>query len=283
MRSSTSGTSRLLSTEDPASQIQWSNLLELQIAQFFPYELHFLLGSKRWATRNRVLDAGCGSGRYIAELRRFFPEKTYAGLDISKEHIAAAQEDDSLRGIDFVCGDFFAYEPSFRFDAVLMRLIVQHMKGLTDIFEKLDKLISSDGSVYIIEPAPALFRNFPPTPLFEKLLYDYTAATAKTKINRAQLTTLEQGLAQIPGWIVADKATLTAPQVGPFEATALSQIFRLWIDIFERSQVVECDFEIVRRELDTWAANPATYNQIGLAIFELRPSKAARRVGAPAD
>jgi 2-polyprenyl-3-methyl-5-hydroxy-6-metoxy-1,4-benzoquinol methylase len=262
--------SKLLSTVDPLAQLQWSNLLELQVAQFFPYELQYLLKSKSWRDARRVLDAGCGNGAFLSRLKRYFPDKSYTGLDLQPEYLAAASGSEHLKGIEFVCQDFFAFEPGRPFDVVIMRLIVQHMTGTERIFAKLAALLNPGGSALIIEPDTTAFLNYPPTPKFEALLGAYTAATVKADLNRGHLASLDQVLAQQKGWTVVEVVSLLAPRLGPFSSAPLAQIFSLWIDIFERSKAVECDFDAIRAELDEWSERPDSYNQVGVKIIELR-------------
>jgi SAM-dependent methyltransferase len=263
-------TSALLSTVDATSNLMWSRLLELQVASFFPFELQFLMTCPGWAAAHRVLDAGCGNGYYLSQVKKFFPEKVYAGIDISEEHISAARQNSHLSGVEFSCEDFFNYEPHQTFDVVVLRLIVQHLAGIDSIFSKLEKLLVRGGTALIVEPDPAMFCNHPPTPFFGKLLFDYTAATAAQKINRADLEGVVTKLSMLHRWEVVNVASLVVPQVGPFTRNPLLQIFSLWIDIFERSKAVAFDFDAVRAELDSWAENPISYNQVGLKIVEIK-------------
>jgi 2-polyprenyl-3-methyl-5-hydroxy-6-metoxy-1,4-benzoquinol methylase len=270
MTSTTAKTSDLLSTQDRTAHLQWSRLLELQVTSFLPYELQYLLNSEVWKSAGKILDAGCGSGFYLSQIKRFFPDKSYSGIDISEEHIGAAVQNSQLNGVELSCSDFFSYATKERFDVVVMRLIVQHLSDVVAILRQLEQLLVSDGTVIILEPEPMLFRNHPVTPLFVKLLRDYALATAAHKINRADLENLESKIAQTSNWKIAKSATMIVPRIGPFSSDPLMEIFGLWIDIFERSKAVTCDFGGVRHELDAWAKNQDCYNQVGLKILEIR-------------
>ena len=71
----------------------------------------------RGAPGMRVLDAGCGSGRYAAELMAAGFEVT--GIDRSAELLAVARE--RVPGADFVVADLRDWAPRSPFDAALCR------------------------------------------------------------------------------------------------------------------------------------------------------------------
>jgi SAM-dependent methyltransferase len=260
----------LLSTSDAASELRWNALLELQVAAYLPYEMSFYLTWPTWHQATTVLDAGCGNGHFLSRLRKFFPSKSYTGLDLSQELVAAASENKDLKGVEIVHGDFFAYSPKVQYDIVIMRLIVQHMAGFEQIFNQLNSLVRPGGSVIILEPDTRSFMNFPRTPNFEKLLVAYNDVMAKGRLNRAVLGNLATELNSVGGWQLRQDQTLIAPAVGPFAGKPLMQIFSLWIDLFERSPGLEFAFDDVRAELSAWAENETTFSQVGVRIVEVQ-------------
>lgn len=265
----TTGKIKLLATSDAAASLRWSSLLELQVNAYFPYELSFFGSSETWRGARKILDAGCGNGFFLARLLKFFPNKTYTGLDISPELVKAAKFNHALGDAEIIQSDFFDYAPDGKFDVVIMRLIIQHMAGLTAIFEKLDALLKPSGSVVIIEPDTRTFSNYPATPKFMGLLAKYTEAASRNRLNRSNLSGLTDELSKLSGWKVSRDQTLIAPAVGPFSSSPLLQMFFLWIEVFERSGAVDFKFDDVRRELETWAENETSFNQVGVRIVEV--------------
>lgn len=262
---------RLLATADSKAFMQWQLLLEHQISTYWPYELDFLLASELWGESRNVLDVGCGNGHYLSYLRRFFPDKRFVGIDISAEHIAAGKANPFLEGIEFINADFANYRPAKLFDAVVMRLVLQHLDDLQTTLNAVRRLLKEDGTIIIIEPDPLALRNFPPTPKFDQLLFDYAISAAVATKTRAKLSNLDKQLSSLPNWQVQQHTPYLAPNVGPFSSTSLMQIYYLWIDIFESSEAVQTDFDAVREELDEWAADEKSFNRMGLQLFALRP------------
>ncbi len=258
----------IVETRDPAAALRWNALLELQVAAYLPYEISHLLGSQVWAKAARVLDAGCGNGYFLSRLRQFFPEKDYTGLDISSELVEAARDNSGLHGVRIVHQDFFEFE-SDPYDVVIMRLIVQHMAGLDRILERLNRLVTKGGTVFIVEPDPSVFLNYPRTPLFEKLLQDYVERTNSAGLNRGRLANLFSNIEEEGCWRLRGDTTVVAPSIGPFENSSLAQIFSLWIDLFERVPGLNVSFASVRKEIDCWSSQNFAFNQIGIRFIEL--------------
>ena len=97
---------------------------------FLPYELAFLLARPQWLTSRSVLDVGCGNGDYIGRISSFFPYMRCMGIDISSEMISVAHATHCAERIDFSASDFFQYEPPTRVDVILMRLVLQYLRGI---------------------------------------------------------------------------------------------------------------------------------------------------------
>ena len=46
-------------------------------------------------------------------------------------------------------------------------------------------------------------------------------------------------------------------------------MFLLWIESLESAGEIDFPFADARAEIETWAENPVTYNQIGVQFFRL--------------
>ena len=259
----------LLSTSSAKSALAWNSLLEMQVATFFPYELQCLLNSPGWLAAARVLDAGCGNGYFLGYLRRFFPEKTYAGIDLSSELVQAARHNSSLNNVELNICDFFDFQPQEKFDTVIMRLIVQHMSGFQQIFDQLRQILRPNGRLFIIEPDPALFLNHPGIPKFDALIRAYEQGAAQKRLNRASIGRLEEDVSLIAGWRTVKVTRMIAPQIGPFSNTRMLQTYSLWIDIFEQTAALQVAFADVREELNKWAEDERSYCQFGITVAEI--------------
>lgn len=99
----------------------------------------------RWATAflrdfgvrpRSVCDVGCGSGGFLAELRREWPDARAIGYDISPDAVQVAQE---LHGdVDVRLGD--AAESRERFDLVLLMDVLEHVEDYVGFLRRIAPL-----------------------------------------------------------------------------------------------------------------------------------------------
>ena len=259
----------LLQTSQGNALLRWDTLLEVQVDTFLPYELQFLFGCPAWGQASNILDAGCGNGYFLSSLKSFFPEKTYAGIDMSPELIKVAKSNFEAPGLDFDVADFYSYAPEKAADFLLMRLVVQHLRGISDVLEQASKLIVEGGTLLIVEPDPMSFMNFPQTPVFLSLLGAIEQHGAATNKNRANLATLGQLLKDIPGWSLVQDSRIVVSQVGPFASSKLLEMFLLWIESLETAGEIDFPFSAARDEIEQWSVGDTTYNQIGIRFCQL--------------
>ena len=176
----------LLTSTEPAAKA-WDELLRLQTETFLPSELEFYFSNSSWAQARSVLDVGCGNGCYLSQLQPFFPRKSYLGIDVSAELIAIAATNASDTGIAFEQADFFSFRADEPFDAVLMRLIVQHLSGFESILEQASLLLRPGGSLFIVEPDIENSRTFPNMPVFDQVVCDFEKHRDRSDKNRKRL------------------------------------------------------------------------------------------------
>ncbi len=260
---------KLLDMGGVCAASRWDQLLEAQTDVFLPHEIEFFLSDKAWAKAGSVLDVGCGNGYYLSKLKTFFPQKRYTGIDISPRLIEIANTAGQADGIRYQAADFFDYVPREQHDIVLMRLIVQHMRGIGDILDRAANLIKDDGRVVVIEPDPEHFANHPQTPVFDALLQAVADHATSNARNKGNLARLGMGLDAVPGWRLVGHVRKTVPHTGPFANTRLLQMLRLWIDILEGAGEIDFPFDDARCEIDSWSQNQTAYNQIGIQIMVL--------------
>jgi SAM-dependent methyltransferase len=86
---------------------------------------------ERWAYGGSILDLGCGSGSTANEMEGD-TFSHYIGVDISEVAVAKAQKrtEENGRGskCQFVQGDVLSYEPSQKFDVILLRDSIYYIK-----------------------------------------------------------------------------------------------------------------------------------------------------------
>lgn len=130
--------------------------LELQIALIEQYEasLHMF---KLMPRHGRILDAGCGFGRWTAYLRKQGHE--VEGVDLSHEALKLLKDHDA--GIRASVGDVHAlpYKPN-SYDAVFSSYVLEHFEnGPQEALRETHRVLKPDGLLFIVVPFNNLFRK----------------------------------------------------------------------------------------------------------------------------
>lgn len=264
------GLSRMLSTSTARKTTRWDDLLRMQVDLLLPQELDFYFASKDWQDAADILDAGCGNGYYLSRLHSFFARKRFHGVDISPQLVEIASRRPAVPGLSFAEGDFFALGGGARYDAVLMRFIVQHLRGFPAILAKAGEVLRPGGSLIIIEPDLANSGNYPPIPHFDEALALYNESAAGEHRLRGQLDALPGLVASIPGWELSADLRATSPRTGPFAGTNLQRVYMGWIDLWEQSGMFAYAFDKARHAVEEWSERSSTFSRIGLRFLSLR-------------
>lgn len=113
--------------------------------------LRSMLGDKFF---ENGLEIGCGTGKNTVWLSERV--KDLLAVDLSEEMLAKAKEKIEKNSVRFLQADItedwtFAEE---KYDLVIFSLVLEHIENLGTIFEKLIKIVSKNGLVYIGELHP---------------------------------------------------------------------------------------------------------------------------------
>jgi SAM-dependent methyltransferase len=136
-----------------------------------------------------ILDFGCGVGKSIPFLQRFFPGSAIWGCDPSKESLSVAQRDNPT------CSFFSVKEiPLERFDLILVSCVFHHVPPISrDKILSVIKLLMSPGAeLFVFEHNPynPLTRHAVNTCPFDKDAELITSSDMKKLVFRSGLTLL---------------------------------------------------------------------------------------------
>jgi SAM-dependent methyltransferase len=105
---------------------------------------------RQWCPRGRVLDVGCGTGAFLQQLRRSFPQDyVVMGLDVSGPALAhAASLGLATSSAPFVSPDF-SPEP---FDAITFWAVLEHVAEPLSFLRKAALLLRPRGLAFVLVP-----------------------------------------------------------------------------------------------------------------------------------
>lgn len=109
----------------------------------------------------RVLDLGCGTGRHLARLRKYYPRARVLGTDFAIGMLEAASRAQGwLRRAPFVCADAMHLPfPATCFDLTYSNLMLQWCEDLDQVLRELRRIMQTHGLL--------LFSTFGPDTLKE--------------------------------------------------------------------------------------------------------------------
>ena len=117
---------------------------------------------------DRILEVGCGNGRYLAEYQRYFAGRgcTYHGIDPSQKAIADGRA--NYQGIKFwvntaLKGLQQLHEYRLKYDLIIFGfcLYVVDREDLFDIVAMADRLLADGGHIAIHDFAPSVVYKVP--------------------------------------------------------------------------------------------------------------------------
>ena len=99
----------------------------------------------------RVLDYGCGSGQVCIALAKAFPQAEVFGLDVDEGSLGKARQ---AAGSNSKI-TFQKEKPKGRFDLITICDCIHDLAAPIPILQEIKSLLSSDGTLFIVEPKAA--------------------------------------------------------------------------------------------------------------------------------
>ena len=100
---------------------------------------------------SRVLDLGCGSGRFLLQSKHDYPFIDVYGVDFDPDSFYVSNYPGGFVGS---LGDFLESNPSLAgsFSLITLHHSIEHLTGLHDDIDAARQLLSDDGTIYIETP-----------------------------------------------------------------------------------------------------------------------------------
>lgn len=121
--------------------------------------------SARWLRPgSRVLDAGCGTGKFAAGLAEEYSKTEIVAIDPSRLSIQIAQERrSSLTNLVFNCSSvesFAEKQGGERFDLVVGNMLFQNVSSLDNALQACAKILEREGALVFAVPHPCFWPRY---------------------------------------------------------------------------------------------------------------------------
>lgn len=249
----------------------WERLMRLQVDLAFASELPFYRNCEDWLRASRVADLGCGVGEHLAQLAHDFPDKQFTGIEQDSRHVARAVERfRSADRVSIVRDDVFSC--TGQFDALVARLLVQHLEAPERLFTVAEHLLAPQGTLIVVESVDAERKFAPVVPEVEDIFAGFRAARRGAGCDRdAGFRLLER--AEDAGFTVHRHCTVIASATSAERRRLFVETYTTVFAILEADFGLQCDFDAALRGIHRWAESPGAFAQIGVHLACYRRSR----------
>lgn len=159
---------KVLSESIPLGMDEDEYFAEYKIA----YAYHLLAGKKV----SRILDFGCGAGRSLPYLAKYFPDAALVGFDLSAESLSVAK----ARYPDAALYSDWTFIADMRFDLIFAANVFHHIPASLQLPEllKCKEVIATHGDMIVFEHNPI---NPATRWVFERCPFDVDAEMIRKK------------------------------------------------------------------------------------------------------
>lgn len=126
------------------------NAIEWREQCYFPMRIKWILDKTSIKFRGKVLDAGCGDGAMLLELKKINPGIEIYGTDISEKALRFAQE----KGIKTKISDLnfqIPFDNNF-FNFVIAHELIEHLVDPDNFLEECGRVLEKEGYLIITTP-----------------------------------------------------------------------------------------------------------------------------------
>lgn len=115
----------------------------------------YILSFMKEIKKKKVLDFGCGTGRFGLQLARY--AKEVIGVDISEKSIAVANKTAqkyTIKNFIGICGDIDKADYKHYFDYIVAINVIHHVDNLEELFSQLKTFLKKEGVIFLLEFNP---------------------------------------------------------------------------------------------------------------------------------
>jgi 2-polyprenyl-3-methyl-5-hydroxy-6-metoxy-1,4-benzoquinol methylase len=139
----------------PDGYAHWASVYGTHEQSLFQLEENTLKPHIGDLRNERVLDVGCGTGRYSIYFAEIGAQVT--AVDLSAEMVAVAESKalEAILDIEFAVSDILSFDAGeSRFDLVFSSLAATHIEDLSALLAKMESLLRPNGRIWISDIHP---------------------------------------------------------------------------------------------------------------------------------
>jgi SAM-dependent methyltransferase len=257
----------LLLREDFTLGEIWNALQVIQADFCFGQEVSAYYTSPAWLRARTVLDVGTGNGHYLARLAGHFPDKQYRGIDVEADHIDVARRTVAQPSLRFERGDLYA--ATGRYDALLARLLFQHLTRVPEALDAVANLLRPGGVAVIVDANDAARHLDPAPPEYLRFFRAYTANQGAHGMSREAALHLPELVRGHPRLECSRVTDVVIPSTVGENLELFKKTYYLVILMVELTGRLRHDFGRVKEEWRRWCAADRVYMQVGIRIVQL--------------
>jgi SAM-dependent methyltransferase len=249
---------------------KWRKLMKYQVDLLFPMELPFYMRLTEWNTATTIVDLGTGNGYYLYNLAAYFPYKCYIGVDLLESNIRAAVKyyqrhwQRKEYRPTLIHSDIFKLTGTY--DAIIARLLVQHLKSLDLFLHLVRHLLGPNGALFIIESCDSDRRFLPEVPMMQEFFSALRTNRIASGCNRDAGEIIASNALRF-GLRASHSALVTASSAVP----GLKNLFlRTYLTVFDLARDefnLDFDYRALKNNLITWHRNPSAYTHLSLRML----------------
>jgi SAM-dependent methyltransferase len=245
----------------------WKELQDIQVEFSFDQEVSIYYSSDRWMSARKVLEVGSGTGYHTRCLHHHFSDKEYHGVDTLKPLVDHARKVNSSANIEFECRDYF--DVCGRYDAIVMRLFLQHLDNPVDALVHAKSMLNSGGIIIIIDACDDYRLYVPNAPLYLEFFRRYAELQYRDGRNRRIIDSIESMASELNVDFI-ENGTHVIPSTLQNNFDLLWRTYSLFLSLVERSGYMKgYDFEMVSNEWENWKHLPNAYTQVAISYILL--------------
>ena len=107
----------------------------------------------------KILDIGCGTGQLIQEISEICPSVRYLGIDVAKNMIQVAKQNNHGENVHFTNVSIDEFESEEQFDVIICTHAFPYFPNKSEAMQKMASLCRDNGKIIIVSSSTNNFKD----------------------------------------------------------------------------------------------------------------------------